>query len=179
MDPAGNRSTHRMVALIASHSLTSVLVCATAIVAAFVCAPWLRDAAGLEAFASVEYGVGDQFDLISLSASVSPAAVIFARGNCSACQQSEGSLRSLVAELRVLERPVVVAVPLSVRDDDRRFAQRLGIGPEFVVRVPLKALRAFMVPTVLIVGPDRIVRYVHHGTVTSTHVTGMLHAARR
>lgn len=139
---------------VVSHaSLAASVILITALTATIGVVAWPRVAAALGVASSKDepaYRTGQRFDAPPSWYDQAPRTlVIFARASCGACEKAQPFLAELVRHLQG-RSAVMMAGPSATRDDDRRYAEGLGLTAQNIAVVP-DGLRVRATPTLVLV----------------------------
>jgi hypothetical protein len=122
------------------------------------------------------YRVGDQIDVPArFYEGATTTLLIFARSSCSACEGARPVLTDLVAAMRSRSKAGVRFLPtdgLSPADAD--FARALGLDDSQIAPVDIKSLRLRVVPTVVVVDQQGIVRSAWQPPQPLTELSSLL-----
>ena len=128
----------------------------------------------------VAYTVGDRLDLDPATFTSSARTLfLFSQFSCGACQASKPTMAAMVADLA--NRPdthVVLVVPDAVPEEERLFAQELGLNPSRIWRTDLRRLRLRQVPTVVLADDSGKILLAREGRLTETDRSDVLETVR-
>ena len=114
---------------------------------------------------AVGYAVGQPVDVPAEAfARADRTVIIFARSSCASCQQMKPARARLTAALATSPSvAVAILAPDADPDGERQFARDIGRADALWL-VEINRLRVTVVPTVLVVDREGIVRFVRTGT---------------
>jgi peroxiredoxin len=146
MKQAAERLLHR-ASIVASAGL--VLMFAATLV--YVSWPRVTSYFGArKAAAPVVYAAGDRVDVpASWYQQADHTLIVFARASCTACERAQPFLKDVVAHMNG-KGLAVMAHPDGAPDDDRKFAQSLGVSDDHVF-LTTPGLRVRATPTMVLV----------------------------
>ena len=120
---------------------------------------------GLAPAPAPSYAVGARIDVPASVYDASPyTVVLFARSDCGVCQQSKPWLAALTTALQRQSTVRVVMIASGEHlSDEVQYAADLGIGRDRVVPLAPRALKARLVPSLVLVDRQGVVRYSQEG----------------
>ena len=124
--------------------------------------------------------IGTKVDMPIGTIASAGTVILFARSSCAACQSSKSILKHVV-EL-VHEQPgvrVVMCAVTGVNDDERAYAEDIGLRRTEVIACPVQQLRLQVVPTLLVLDRSGSIRFVQSGTRFGRSAMERLYAALR
>jgi len=110
----------------------------------------------------------------SLYESARATVVLFGRGSCAACQRAKPVLADLAQRLSELGVPLRLAVNGEDPTGDAAYATSLGLTDQQIVTVNTASLRLHVVPTIVLVDRQGLIRYAHEGAPTADDATALL-----
>ena len=145
--------------------LTVTLAATCGILTALILGPDIGQQAILEATFGSLYAPGQRFaDVEFARKDTDLAVVVIGRGTCGGCQLALPHLNTLINDLQSRSRNGVASafvVPTIANVEDRAFARQAGL--EQVAPISMPRLRTTVIPTVLVIGRDGRILYVHRG----------------